>query len=313
MYGGSPLQPNLVFGRGFCSDDTEHTQMVGRAIALSGGEIARFERELGRQFKRWLLTLPAGVGLATLRACIRLLFGFGPGNSGVFSAGNGPAMRSALIGVWTKSDSQLRPLVRSCTRITHTDPKAEEGALLVARAASLTVNGFNADPVEFLNEMLGEIHGAELRGNLQKVIDSLIQKQNPSEVADAMGWSNGVSGYINQSVPAALFCWASSPDDFRQCVESAALLGGDSDSVAAITGAICGANLGNNKMPADWLDQMAEWPRTVEWMKQLAKSLCDEHKENNPPGMYWMATIPRNVLFATCVIGLGFRRLFPPY
>src|SRR5690349_12154175 len=97
MYGGAPLSPTLVLDRGFCSDDTEHTQMVGCAIVLSGGEAKEFERQFSRQLKCWLLTVPAGVGWATLRACVKLLLGFGPTRSGVFSAGNGPAMRSALI------------------------------------------------------------------------------------------------------------------------------------------------------------------------------------------------------------------------
>src|SRR5688572_20970981 len=63
-YGSQPLRPNLIAGNGFCSDDTEHTQMVGRALALSRGNVPEFERELARQLRRWIATLPAGVGLA---------------------------------------------------------------------------------------------------------------------------------------------------------------------------------------------------------------------------------------------------------
>src|SRR4029079_1298112 len=107
MYGGPPLMPALVWGRGFCSDDTEHTLMVARALALSAGNPEHFEAFLAADLKRWLLTLPAGVGLATLRACLKLLIGFAPRHSGVFSAGNGPAMRSALTGVCASDERQL--------------------------------------------------------------------------------------------------------------------------------------------------------------------------------------------------------------
>ena len=41
--------------------------------------------------------LPAGVGLATARACLKLWLGFSPERSGIYSAGNGPAMRSAVL------------------------------------------------------------------------------------------------------------------------------------------------------------------------------------------------------------------------
>src|SRR5436190_12400621 len=131
LCGGPPLDSSLIFGLGFCSDDTEHTLMVGRALVLSHGDPGLFERQFAAELRRWLLTGPAGVGFATLRSCLKLLIGFGPRGSGVFSAGNGPAMCSALIGVCVKSNDALVDIVRASTRVTHIDPKAEEGALLV--------------------------------------------------------------------------------------------------------------------------------------------------------------------------------------
>lgn len=128
MFDNRQFKPDLFLGRGFCSDDTEHTQMVARALILSERNPRKFELAFGRQLRWWLLTIPAGIGLATLRACIKLTVGLDPTRSGVFSAGNGPAMRSAIIGVWAKSEAELQNLVRGSTQLTHTDPKAEEGA-----------------------------------------------------------------------------------------------------------------------------------------------------------------------------------------
>jgi ADP-ribosyl-[dinitrogen reductase] hydrolase len=316
MYGGPPLQPNLVFGRGFCSDDTELTQIVGRAVAMSNGDLDGFEQELCRQMKCWLLTGPAGVGWATLRACIKLLIGFRPGRSGVFSAGNGPAMRSALLGVCAETNAQLKDWVRSSSRLTHTDPRAEEGAYVVARAASLTVHGLDNRPFQFLSEIVMEVKGEELRGCLCTAAEALAVGKTPREFADSQGWRDGVSGYVNQTVPAAVYCWARSPNDFRRCVENAVVLGGDTDSVGAITGAICGANLGSDKLPEDWLSRLSEIPRGIDWMQRLAKALAKIPAGNGrvtPPSMHWPATIPRNVLFAAVVLSIGFRRLLPPY
>ena len=77
------------------------------------------------QLRFWLLGLPGGIGYATLKAILKLWLGFKPEHSGIFSAGNGPAMRSAIIGVCYGNDSQkLRELVKASTRLTHTDPKA---------------------------------------------------------------------------------------------------------------------------------------------------------------------------------------------
>jgi len=316
LYGGAPLAPGLLFGRGFCSDDTEHAVMVGRALALSAGDPDRLQRLLAADLRKWLLTAPAGVGFATLRACAKLLVGFGPARSGVKSAGNGPAMLSALIGVCARDDRRLAELVRASTRLTHTDPRAEEGALLVAQAARLSVASAKHDPIEFLQAAASRVSGSELRNALGAAAQALIAGQSPLEFAQLQGWTQGVSGYVNQTVPAALYCWAYTPSDFRQSVENAVLLGGDTDSVAAITGAISGAHLGCDAIPRHWIAGLAEWPRTTEWMTRLATALASavgNETAVEPPSMRWLATVPRNLAFGTIVIVLALRRLLPPY
>jgi ADP-ribosyl-[dinitrogen reductase] hydrolase len=245
-----------------------------------------------------------------------LLVGFGPSRSGVFSAGNGPAMRSALIGVVSRSDAECEEFVRRSTRLTHTDPKAEEGALVVARAAGLTTSRASITPLEFMRNEAERVSGKELKERLNAACRSLEDGLNPSEFAKSRGWSKGVSGYVNETVPAALYCWAASPDDYRQSVSNAVLLGGDTDSVAAIAGAIVGANLGDSAVPSDWVAGLSEWPRNVEWIQQTARALAEDlagERFVNPPPMHWVATLPRNAVFAAVVVGLGFRRLFPPY
>src|SRR5688572_25940638 len=72
----------FLFGRGMVSDDTEHTCLVAQALIASAGDIPRFERHLAREFRFWLLGLPAGIGRATLKAVLRLWLGVGPGRSG---------------------------------------------------------------------------------------------------------------------------------------------------------------------------------------------------------------------------------------
>ncbi len=126
------------------SDDTEHTCMVAQALISSGGDLPAFRDSLSWNMRLWLLYLPAGVGSATLRAILKLLLGFPPDRSGVYSAGNGPAMRSAIIGVsYGDNQSKMRDLVKISTKTTHTNPKAEWGALAVAIAAQMASEGQN--------------------------------------------------------------------------------------------------------------------------------------------------------------------------
>ena len=104
--------PRLLGHHGMVSDDTEHTCLVAQALIESAGDPGLFTRALARRLRWWLLGLPAGVGWATLRATLKLSVGVPPTRSGVRSAGNGPAMRSALLGVcWGHVPARLRALV----------------------------------------------------------------------------------------------------------------------------------------------------------------------------------------------------------
>src|SRR6185436_14806633 len=90
LFGSGPLTHRLVFGRGMISDDTEHACMTMQALLASNGDVDRFRRSLAWRLRGWLVTLPAGIGWATLRSIVKLWLGF---SGGVSSAGNGPAMR----------------------------------------------------------------------------------------------------------------------------------------------------------------------------------------------------------------------------
>ena len=135
-----PLRHRFVLGRGMVSDDTDHTVFVAQALLRSVGDPARFQAALAWRLRFWLLCLPAGIGLATLRNILRLWLGRRP--SGVFSAGNGPAMRSAILGVYFARDvAARRAHVKAFTRLTHTDPLALSGALAVAEIAARLASG----------------------------------------------------------------------------------------------------------------------------------------------------------------------------
>ena len=236
------------FGRGMTSDDTEHTWIVVEALQAAQGDVAIFERELGRGLRRWFLSMPPALGWATLRACMKLVLGFGPGRSGVFSAGNGPAMRSAVIGVWFREDvHSIQTFVRSCARVTHTDPKAEYGALAVALAAAGR------------SEVFGELcPDKEFVERVRLAGDGVFDP------------GRGVSGYIYDTVPAALAVCSRHRDDYRGAVLEAISVGGDTDTVAAIVGAILGARVGEAGIPREWVDGVWDWPRSMGAMRRLA-------------------------------------------
>jgi len=282
-------------------------------------ELARaFASGFGWRLRFWLLGLPAGIGLATLRAILKLWIGFPARYSGVFSAGNGPAMRVALLGVCYGDDPpRMRALVRAATRATHTDPKAEHGALAVALAAHLAAAGQDAAPEDYarrLRELLGD-EARELLALVDDAAQSVKRGETAAEFAARNGCPNGVSGYMLHTVPAALHVWLSHQSDYRKGVTAMVRLGGDSDTSAAIVGAIIGARVGKDGIPAELLRDLWEWPRTPEWMEKLGNSLAENSTYGGSQAVFLnpFALMLRNVLFIPLVLAHGFRRLLPPY
>ncbi|WP_432799622.1 ADP-ribosylglycohydrolase family protein [Poriferisphaera sp. WC338] len=314
LFSNKPIEHTLLLKRGLCSDDTEHTIMVAQAYIASQGQPDEFRRQFAKRLRWWFVRLPAGVGLGTLRACIKLWLGFGK-HSGVKSAGNGPAMRSALLGILAQDDTHLRDLIKASTLITHTDPRAFQGALLIATATHILTS--NTQPilesVDLLEDLLAVASDNELINHLQKAQASLSQNQLPVEYAKSIGLNNGISGYINHTVPVALYCWLFNRNNFRAAVEDAIKLGGDTDTIAAIVGALAGTEYGVASIPSDWINNLAEWPCSTQWLTELSEALTDGHSNQKPPTVNPICLLIRNIAFIPIVLGHGLRRLAPPY
>jgi ADP-ribosylglycohydrolase len=288
-------------------------------------DASAFARALAWGLRGWLLGLPAGVGKATARSCIKLWLGWPASRSGVWSAGNGPAMRSAVLGVCLGDDPErLRAFVRASTRLTHTDPRAERGALLIALAAhhGATHAAAGVNAAAFLAGARAALpdRDAKLAGLLDAIERHLAAGSTPGDMARALKLERGVSGYVYHTVPAVLFCWLRSPGDFRGVVADVVGLGGDADTTGAIAGAVAGATVGASGIPAEWLDGLLEWPRSVRWMRGLAGRLAQAFPgagvagaSSGPAPLFLPGLLPRNLLFLGVVLAHGLRRLLPPW
>ncbi len=315
---GPPDRHRFLFGRGMVSDDTEHTCMVAQSLIASAGRVDLFRSQLSWRFRMWLLGLPAGIGLATLRAIFRLWIGLGPQHSGVFSAGNGPAMRAAILGAAIDDIESLAELVAASTRITHTDPKAAFGAFAVALAAQMARRGEPVRADTYRDRLRSALpsEAAEFLSLIDMAVSFANEGGSTESFADALGLSKGVSGYVYHSVPVAIHAWLTHPLDFRSAVTSVIQCGGDTGSTAAIVGGIVGAAVGNQGIPREWLDDLCDWPRTVIWMERLGAQLdtfAQTHAAQRPIELPPGCSFPRNLLFMAVVLFHGFRRLFPPY
>jgi len=323
MSPGSPRHRFLP-GRGMVSDDTDHAVFVAQSLLAHPDSPDDFRRRLGWCLRLWLLTLPAGVGFATLRSILRLWIGVDSRRSGVFSAGNGPAMRSAPIGAFfADSPERLDVFVEASTQITHTDPRALTGARAVALLAAWAIRDElrEVPDIGVLVEVLrhaaaGEKPDDEWHRLIEKILSAEVERLSVTEFASSLGLSDGVSGYVYHTVPVAAYAWYRHFGDFEATVSSVLTCGGDTDTTGAIAGALAGAVVGDVGIPGDWLRGVCDWPRSRTLLAAVGGRLAEcsaTDRSCSPVVYFWPGLLPRNLLFLVVIFLHGFRRLLPPY
>lgn len=178
------------------------------------------------------------------------------------SFGNGAAMRVAPVGLFFFDDvEKLREVAYMQSKITHSHPLAAEGAAVVAYAVKLALEGEKPRFVERLSEFIRE----EAFRHKIEAISSLMSKKNQREwIVEHLG--NGVEAL--NSVPTAVFSFLCT-DSFEDALLYAVSLGGDADTIGAMTGAISGAYYGVAGIPERWLEKLEK----REYISSLAERL----------------------------------------
>lgn len=318
---GPPTRHAFLFGRGMVSDDTEHSTFVAQCLVCHPKSVEKFQRRLSWCLRLWLLSLPAGLGFATLRSILRLWMGVPASRAGVASAGNGPAMRSAPIGAFFfNSPDSIRQFVSVSTRLTHTDERAEIGALAVAYLAALSVVRSSEDrptQAEFL-ELLRSAGAscAEWKGVIQDIEYGIVHGLSVREFAARIGQPDFVSGYVFHTVPVVAYSWFRHFGDFERSLREVLDCGGDADTSGAIIGALAGSVVGYSRIPKPWVDGIFDWPRGIAFLVRLSgrfAAVQESMQAGAQERYFWPAVFPRNLLFFVIVLFHGFRRLFPPF
>lgn len=184
------------------------------------------------------------------------------------SFGNGSAMRIAPVGILYYDDlPKLKEIAYKSSQITHAHELGKEGAALQAYAVALATA---ADPLsefrsdEFLARLLDFMQHQVFKQRVEKIRE-LLGKADKEQVIDDLG--HGIEAF--NSVPAAIYSFLSYPDSFEEAVIYAISLGGDTDTIGAMTGAISGAHLGIEAIPGRWQERL----ENREYLTGLAEQL----------------------------------------
>jgi poly(ADP-ribose) glycohydrolase ARH3 len=193
------------------------------------------------------------------------------------SYGNGAAMRVAPVGLFFHDDlDRMWDQARLSALPTHRHPLGIEGAQLLAAGVALCARAAAFDRDAFFGVLLARCQAPEWRAKLERAAGV----RSPEELA-LLG--NRITAL--ESVGTALACFASAPGSYGTAVARAVLLGGDTDTIAAMTGALSGALLGVGGIPPHLLQRLEEneSPKGRSYIEGLAGQLARAAEAPPPP------------------------------
>jgi ADP-ribosyl-[dinitrogen reductase] hydrolase len=244
-------------------DDAAMTLLLGESLVEQGDFDAHAVAEW---WVKWMKRDGRGIGLTTQRALRLIERGTEPFEAGrlAWSAGaaasNGAVMR--CIPVALRYHDNVDKLVRVSMQqaaITHADERCTWGAAAVNLAARELLHG-NA---YFVDEVLHRLEGAAPRPLLEAI--RRVPWEQESDLPIAVP---GEYGFVVHCVEIAFWSAVHRPS-LEEALIFLVEAGGDTDTNAALAGALLGARDGEAGIPPRWLDQL----EAAKGVSQLAERL----------------------------------------
>ncbi len=264
-----PYAPGMAAGS--VTDDTEQALLIASLLLKGHGsglnlDASEFSHALlaweDSMIERGSLDL---LGPSTKGALERVRAGEDPLRVGGEGTTNGAAMRVTPIGIAAStSDRQLfADAVWSSCQVTHATRQGFQSAALVAAAVSLGIDAGAADVTDLLWKAVAFARSLPERGAWSPDPDvvaatrrALKLAAQPSSSLEWLAEQIGTSVASAQAIPMAFALLARDPSP--RALLQAANLGGDTDTIGAIAGAILGASLGVEVFDAYGLAQVEQ-------------------------------------------------------
>ncbi len=243
------------------SDDTQMSLMVAESLIENKG----FDPDdLSKRYVHWITSgIARGYGRTTLAALQKIASGTHWSESGVVgSYGNGTAMRAAPFGIFFRNDLQsLKEIVKIDSKMTHDSNEAEAGALAVAIASYMAINSDTENVAVRIAEHLPNSKIKSLLGSMEAMLKIPC---SPFQVLQTLG----TKADVRETVPSAMYCFCKF-NDANSAILTAIRAGNDTDTTAAIVGALFGATDNLDSIPAHVLMNVENRDRLIELDSQL--------------------------------------------
>ena len=274
---GHPIAGGMPAGT--VTDDTEQAVLLAGLLVKGRGTID--PHELAAALTAWERAMAERgsldlLGPSTKRAVAAILAGVPPEEAGATGTTNGAAMRIAPVGIVAPPGDlpTLVDRVVAASMVTHNTGIALAGAAAVAAAVSAGVSGATvaeatALAVQAASIAAGRGHwvaGADVAARIEWAtglvtgraqadwesgLEAGGEAGGEAETAGLIHTLVGTSLATQESVPAAFAALAAVPADPWRACRMAASLGGDTDTIAAMTGTIAGACHGAGSFPPE--------------------------------------------------------------
>jgi ADP-ribosylglycohydrolase len=239
MAGGGGWDP------GEATDDTQMAVLVGESLLERGGlELP----DIFARFQTWAASEPKDIGLQTEDVLTNGM----PWDLAAAThfqvnrraAGNGSLMRASTAAVYFAREGQQATMdaARRIAALTHGDRAAWEGTAVFHELVRVALEG--ADPLAAIPGILTLVH-PDHRPRYAAV---LAPDWHPDQATEF----NGAVWPCLGSAVWALRTTASFEDAVRAAID----LGGDTDTVAAVTGGLAGARYGMEAIPVRWTEPL---------------------------------------------------------
>ena len=250
-----PYAPGMAAGS--VTDDTEQALLIASLLLKGHGSGLNLDAsEFSHALLAWEDSMNERgsldlLGPSTKAALERVRAGENPLRVGGEGTTNGAAMRVTPIGIAAStSDRQLfADAVWSSCQVTHATRQGFQSAALVAAAVSLGIDAGAADVTDLLWKAVAFVRSLPERGAWSPEPDVVAATHRALKLAaqppSSLEWLAGQIGTAvaaAQAIPMAFALLARDPSP--RALLQAANLGGDTDTIGAIAGAILGASLG---------------------------------------------------------------------
>lgn len=234
------------------TDDTMMARALAESLMSCNGY---YPRDVADRYLAWYRSGDhRGMGRTTRTALTQLNEGVPWTRTGVIDAlGNGSAMRAAPLGLYYQEDlATVREFARMDACVTHDSLEAEAGSTSVAVAVALLASG-KADRSTLVEQLLPWVNEHELA----VAISHLTEDLRGADIQKVLE-TTGTAAHVLQTVPAAIaaFIYTTS---YQEAVEAAVRAGGDTDTTAAITGALAGTFYGFGGIPKKYLKDLEDF------------------------------------------------------